>query len=158
MAFVPFLHALIQDFSLQTASTSWTENVATNMATINNTTEIFIFRRHWIVFWFKLCICSLNPREYIWPLCLYCVVRVWPHNDRAGVVNKSGLQIVGGAIPSAEFLVRMAYPRSGPASRAVALDLMLRTFMNSADFHTSNPKIWDNIAKLVPGTTPQQVQ
>ena len=51
----------------------------------------------------------------------------------------------------------MAYPRSGPASRAVALDLMLRTFMNSADFHTSNPKIWDNIAKLVPGTTPQQV-
>ncbi|XP_064392839.1 SANT and BTB domain regulator of class switch recombination-like [Halichondria panicea] len=50
----------------------------------------------------------------------------------------------------------MAYPRSGPASRAVALDLMLRTFMNSADFHTSNPRIWDNIAKLVPGTTPQQ--
>ncbi len=51
----------------------------------------------------------------------------------------------------------MAYPRNGSASRAVALDLMLRTFMNSADFHTSNPKIWDNIAKLVPGTTPQQV-
>lgn len=51
----------------------------------------------------------------------------------------------------------MAYPRNGPASRAVALDLMLRTFMNSADFHPSNPKIWENIAKLVPGTTPQQV-
>ncbi|XP_064392862.1 uncharacterized protein LOC135340440 isoform X1 [Halichondria panicea] len=50
----------------------------------------------------------------------------------------------------------MGYPRSGPASRAVALDLMLRTCMNSADFHTSNPRIWDNIAKLVPGTTPQQ--
>ena len=52
----------------------------------------------------------------------------------------------------------MAYPRNGPASRAVALDLMLRTFMNSADFHPSNPKIWENIAKLVPGTTPQQVR
>ena len=51
----------------------------------------------------------------------------------------------------------MSYPKSGPASRAVALDLMLRTFMNSAEFHPSNPKIWDNIAKLVPGTTPQQV-
>ena len=52
----------------------------------------------------------------------------------------------------------MAYPRNGPASRAVALDLMLRTFMNSAEFHPSNPKIWENIAKLVPGTTPQQVR
>lgn len=51
----------------------------------------------------------------------------------------------------------MAYSRGGPASRTVALDLMLRTFMNSADFHVSNPKIWENIAKLVPGTTPQQV-
>ena len=49
-----------------------------------------------------------------------------------------------------------------PASRSVALDLMLRTFMNSSEFHSSefhssNPRVWDNIAKLVPGTTPQQV-
>ena len=51
----------------------------------------------------------------------------------------------------------MAFPRGGPASRTVALDLVLRTFMNSADFCVSNPKIWENIAKLVPGTTPQQV-
>ena len=51
----------------------------------------------------------------------------------------------------------MSYPKGGPASRAVALDLVLRTFMNSAEFHPSNPKIWDNIAKLVPGTTPQKV-
>ncbi len=51
----------------------------------------------------------------------------------------------------------MAYSRGGPASRTVALDLMLRTFMNSADFHISNPRIWENISKLVPGTTPQQV-
>ena len=51
----------------------------------------------------------------------------------------------------------MALPRSGAASRAMALDLMLRTFMNSGDFQPSNAKIWDNIAKLVPGTTPQQV-
>lgn len=49
------------------------------------------------------------------------------------------------------------YPRNGPASRAVALDLVLRTFMNSADFQVSNPKIWENISKIVPGTTPQQV-
>ena len=51
----------------------------------------------------------------------------------------------------------MSYPKNGPASRAVALDLVLRTFMNSAEFQPSNPRIWDNIAKLVPGTTPQQV-
>ena len=52
----------------------------------------------------------------------------------------------------------MAFHRNGSASRAVALDLMLRTFMNSADFQASNPKIWENIARLVPGTTPQQVR
>ncbi len=51
-----------------------------------------------------------------------------------------------------------SYSRNGPASRAVALDLVLRTFMNSADFNNvSNSKMWDHISKLVPGTTPKQV-
>lgn len=46
-----------------------------------------------------------------------------------------------------------------PTSRSssVALDLMLRTFMNSTEFQSSNPRVWENISKLVPGTTPQQV-
>lgn len=52
----------------------------------------------------------------------------------------------------------MAYPsRNGAASRAIALDLMLRTFMNSPDFQPYNPRVWDSVAKLVPGTTAQQV-
>ena len=50
-----------------------------------------------------------------------------------------------------------SYAKNGPTSRALALDLVLRTFMNSADFSLSNSKIWDNISRLVPGTTPQQV-
>ena len=52
----------------------------------------------------------------------------------------------------------MAYSsRNGAAHRAVALDLMLRTFMNSPDFQPYNPKMWDGIAKMIPGTSPQQV-
>ena len=51
----------------------------------------------------------------------------------------------------------MAYSRQGAAHRLVALDLMLRTFMNSPDFQPYNPRMWEGIAKLVPGTTPQQV-
>ncbi|XP_071497150.1 SANT and BTB domain regulator of class switch recombination-like [Diadema antillarum] len=41
-------------------------------------------------------------------------------------------------------------------SRAVALDLMLRTFMNSSEFNDMQPKNWDAIAKLIPGTMPQE--
>ena len=52
----------------------------------------------------------------------------------------------------------MAYSyRNGAAHRAVALDLMLRTFMNSPDFQPYNPKMWDGIAKMIPGISPQQV-
>lgn len=47
---------------------------------------------------------------------------------------------------------------SGSAHKAVTLDLMLRTFMNSPDFQPNNPKMWEGIARLVPGTTAQQVQ
>ncbi len=50
-----------------------------------------------------------------------------------------------------------SYAKTGAASRALALDLVLRTFMNSTDFNVSNGKIWDNISRLVPGTTPLQV-
>lgn len=45
----------------------------------------------------------------------------------------------------------------GAAHRAVALDLMLRTFMNSPEFQPYNPRMWEGISKLVPGTTPHQV-
>ncbi len=48
--------------------------------------------------------------------------------------------------------------RGGAAQKAVTLDLMLRTFMNSPDFQPNNPKMWEGIARLVPGTTPQQVR
>ncbi|XP_019848808.1 PREDICTED: uncharacterized protein LOC100634973 isoform X2 [Amphimedon queenslandica] len=44
----------------------------------------------------------------------------------------------------------------GAAHRAVALDLMLRTFMNSPEFQPYNPRMWEGISKLVPGTTPHQ--
>ena len=47
--------------------------------------------------------------------------------------------------------------RHGAAHRAVTLDLMLRTFMNSPDFQPHNPRMWEGIARLVPGTTPHQV-
>ena len=43
-------------------------------------------------------------------------------------------------------------------SRTVALDLMLRTFMNSSEFNDIQNKNWDAIAKLIPGTTPQEVR
>ena len=52
----------------------------------------------------------------------------------------------------------MAHPsRNGVAHRTVALDLLLRTFMNSPDFQPYNPKMWDGIAKMIPGISPQQV-
>ena len=57
-----------------------------------------------------------------------------------------------------KYRARMAYSyRNGAAHRAVALDLMLRTFMNSPDFQPYNPKMWDGIAKMIPGISPQQV-
>ncbi|XP_022085885.1 uncharacterized protein KIAA1841 homolog [Acanthaster planci] len=46
--------------------------------------------------------------------------------------------------------------RRDSPSRAVALDLMLRTFMNSSDFNNMQSKNWEAIAKLIPGTTPQE--
>lgn len=58
------------------------------------------------------------------------------------------------AVPASDMT---SYARGGPASRALALDLVLRTFMNSADFSLSSGRVWDNISRLVPGTTPQQV-
>ncbi|XP_002737594.3 SANT and BTB domain regulator of class switch recombination-like, partial [Saccoglossus kowalevskii] len=42
------------------------------------------------------------------------------------------------------------------ALRAVALDLMLRTFMNSSEFNEMLNKNWEAIAKLIPGTTAKQ--
>ncbi len=47
--------------------------------------------------------------------------------------------------------------RGGATHKAITLDLMLRTFMNSPDFQPQNPRMWEGIARLVPGTTPQQV-
>eukprot|EP00057_Strongylocentrotus_purpuratus_P034960 XP_797202.4 PREDICTED: uncharacterized protein KIAA1841 homolog [Strongylocentrotus purpuratus] len=44
----------------------------------------------------------------------------------------------------------------GDPSRAVALDLMLRTFMNTSEFNDMQPKNWGAIAKLIPGTMPQE--
>ena len=44
-----------------------------------------------------------------------------------------------------------------PTSRLVTLDLMLRTFMNSVEFTRMEPKNWDAVARLVPGTTAREV-
>lgn len=46
--------------------------------------------------------------------------------------------------------------RRADPSRAVALDLMLRTFMNTSEFNDMQPKNWDAIAKLIPGAMPQE--
>ncbi|XP_071790076.1 SANT and BTB domain regulator of class switch recombination-like isoform X1 [Asterias amurensis] len=46
--------------------------------------------------------------------------------------------------------------RRDSPSRAVALDLILRTFMNSSDFNNMQSKNWDAISKLIPGSTPQE--
>ena len=46
----------------------------------------------------------------------------------------------------------------GGASQAVALDLMLRTFMNSSEFNDIQNKNWDTIAKLIPSATTQEVR
>ncbi|XP_062500818.1 SANT and BTB domain regulator of class switch recombination-like isoform X2 [Corticium candelabrum] len=43
-----------------------------------------------------------------------------------------------------------------PTSRLVTLDLMLRTFMNSVEFTRMEPKNWDAVARLVPGTTARE--
>ena len=45
----------------------------------------------------------------------------------------------------------------GGTSQAVALDLILRTFMNFSEFNDIQNKNWETIAKLIPGTTPQEV-
>ncbi|XP_065831094.1 SANT and BTB domain regulator of class switch recombination-like isoform X2 [Oscarella lobularis] len=42
------------------------------------------------------------------------------------------------------------------ATRAVTLDLMLRTFMNSTEFVRMEPKNWEAVARLIPGTTAKQ--
>lgn len=44
------------------------------------------------------------------------------------------------------------------ATRAVTLDLMLRTFMNSTEFVRMEPKNWEAVARLIPGTTAKQVR
>ena len=41
-------------------------------------------------------------------------------------------------------------------SRNMALDLMLRTLMNSREFRETD-KNWEAVAKLIPGSTSQQV-
>ncbi|KAL9981392.1 hypothetical protein ACROYT_G010092 [Oculina patagonica] len=41
-------------------------------------------------------------------------------------------------------------------SQNLAVDLMLRTLMNSPEFRESENKNWEGVAKLVPGSTPQQ--
>ena len=53
--------------------------------------------------------------------------------------------------------VKLIMIRRDNPSRAVALDLILRTFMNSSDFNKMQSKNWEAIAKLIPGTTPQEV-
>ena len=44
------------------------------------------------------------------------------------------------------------------ASRLVTLDLMLKTFMNSAEFTRMERKNWEAVARLVPGTTAREVK
>lgn len=44
------------------------------------------------------------------------------------------------------------------ASKNLALDVMLRTFMNSTEFQNLKFKNWDSVAKLVPGITARQVK
>ena len=39
----------------------------------------------------------------------------------------------------------------------MALDLILRTLMNSPDFREAENKNWEVVAKIVPGSTSQQV-
>ena len=43
-------------------------------------------------------------------------------------------------------------------SQNMALDLMLRTLMNSPEFREAENKNWDAVAKLIPGSTSQQVR
>ncbi|XP_071946581.1 SANT and BTB domain regulator of class switch recombination-like isoform X2 [Antedon mediterranea] len=52
----------------------------------------------------------------------------------------------------------MSGVRRDSPSRMVALDLMLRTFMNSTEFNDIQSKNWDAIAKLIPGTTPRECE
>ena len=49
-------------------------------------------------------------------------------------------------------------PSRNEASKALALDIMLRTFMNSTEFQNLKFKNWESIAKLIPGTTAKQVK
>lgn len=44
------------------------------------------------------------------------------------------------------------------ASKNLALDVMLRTFMNSTEFQSLKFKNWDSVAKLIPGVTAKQVK
>lgn len=39
----------------------------------------------------------------------------------------------------------------------LAVDLMLRTLMNSPEFRESENKNWEGVAKLIPGSSAQQV-
>lgn len=43
------------------------------------------------------------------------------------------------------------------SSENMALDLILRTLMNSPDFREAENKNWEVVAKIVPGSTSQQV-
>ena len=43
-------------------------------------------------------------------------------------------------------------------SKNLAMDIMLRTFMNSTELQSSKFKNWDSIAKLIPGITAKQVK
>ena len=43
------------------------------------------------------------------------------------------------------------------SSENMALDLILRTLMNSPDFREAENKNWEVVAKLVPGFTSHQV-
>ncbi|XP_033123489.1 uncharacterized protein KIAA1841 homolog isoform X3 [Anneissia japonica] len=52
----------------------------------------------------------------------------------------------------------MSVTRKDNPSRMVALDLMLRTFMNSTEFNDIQSKNWDAISKLIPGTTPKECE
>lgn len=46
----------------------------------------------------------------------------------------------------------------GETSKNLALDIMLRTFMNSTEFQNLRFKNWDSVAKLIPGITAKQVK
>jgi hypothetical protein len=54
-------------------------------------------------------------------------------------------------------VIKMSCLKNDVYHQNMALDLILRTFMNSKEFNEMPQKNWDAVARLIPGTTPRQV-